>query len=197
MAARVVLLDLDGTVWDSYSWYGRVLQRAGLAHASETETALRQGRSLIQIGKDLGVPRGRLIRMIKDSREAIPLYPGVVASLTRLSDRGTKLGVVTSLSGAIAVPMLAAAEIETCFQTIVHPGVCRAYKPSGRPILFALEELRESASSAVVYVGDRQEDAAAARNAGIRFAWASFGYGDRPPSGEWVALNAFGEIVRL
>ena len=197
MATRVILLDLDGTVWDSYAWYGRVLERAGLAHARETETALRQGRSLIRIGKDLGVPRSRLIRMIKDTSEAIPLYPEVAASLAVLSDRGTKLGIVTSLSGAIAVPMLATAGIDIFFQAVVHPGVCRAYKPSGRPILVALEALGEPASSAVVYVGDREEDAAAARNAGVRFAWASFGYGDRTPSIGRTVVTTFGEIVHL
>ena len=122
MAARVVLLDLDGTVWDSYPWYSRVLERTGLTQAGEIETALWKGRSLIRLGKDLGVPRSRLIRMIKGTSDAIPLYPGVVASLARLSDRGTKLGIVTSLSGAIAVPMLARAGIDGLFQTIVHPG---------------------------------------------------------------------------
>lgn len=197
MATRVVLLDLDGTVWDSYAWYGRVLERAGLAHARETETALRQGRSLIRIGKDLGVPRSRLIRMIKDTSEAIPLYPGVETSLAVVSDRGTRLGIVTSLSGAIAVPMLATAGIETFFQAVVHPGICRAYKPSGRPILFALEAMREPASSTVVYVGDREEDAAAARNAGVRFGWASFGYGHRTPSPGETVLATFSEIVQL
>ena len=197
MAARVVLLDLDGTVWDSYPWYSRVLERTGLAQAGETERALRQGRSLIRLGKDLGVPRSRLIRMIKDTSEAIPLYPGVEASLARLSDRGTKLGLVTSLSGAIAAPMLATAGIDRFFQTVVHPGVCSAYKPNARPILVALEALGEAASPAVVYVGDREDDAAAARNAGIRFGWASFGYGDRTPSIRETVLATFGEIVQL
>lgn len=197
MAARVVLLDLDGTVWDSYPWYSRVLERTGLTQAGEIETALWKGRSLIRLGKDLGVPRSRLIRMIKGTSDAIPLYPGVVASLARLSDRGTKLGIVTSLSGAIAVPMLARAGIDGLFQTIVHPGVCRTYKPNARPILVALEALGEAVSCAVVYVGDREDDAAAARNAGIRFGWAAFGYGDRTPSIGETALATFGEIVQL
>ena len=197
MAARVIFLDLDGTVWDSYPWYSRVLGRTGAAIAGDIEHALRQGRSLISLGKDLGVPRGRLIRMIESTSEAIPLYPGVVASLCGLSDRGTKLGIVTSLSGAIAVPMLARAGIDKFFQTVVHPGVCRTYKPNARPILVALEALEEAASCAVVYVGDREDDAASAQNAGIRFGWASFGYGDRAPRMGETELAAFGEIVHL
>lgn len=197
MAARVILLDLDGTVWDSYPWYSRVLERTGLIRAEEAESALRQGRPIIRLGKDLGVSRSRLIRMIQDTSEPIPIYPGVEASLARLSARRTTLGIVTSLSGAIALPMLAKASIDSFFQTIVHPGVCRTYKPDARPILVALEALAEAASSSVVYVGDREEDAAAARNAGIRFAWASFGYGTRTPSLEETVLARFGEIVEL
>ena len=197
MAARVVLFDLDGTVWDSYPWYSRVFERTGLAQVGEIELALRQGQSLIHLAKDLGVPRSRLIRMIQDTSEAIPLYPGVRASLARLSDRGTKLGIVTSLSGAITVPMLARAGIDQFFQTVVHPGICRTYKPDARPILVALEALGEAASSAVVYVGDREDDAAAARNAGIRFGWASFGYGVRTPSIGETVLATFDEVVQL
>ena len=197
MAARVILLDLDGTVWDSYPWYSRVLERVGHAKAGEIENALRRGRSLIRLGKDLGVPRSRLIRVIEDTSEAIPLYDGVKPSLACLSERGTKLGIVTSLSGAIAVPMLARAGIDRFFRTVVHPGVCRTYKPKARPILVALEALAEAASPEVVYVGDREDDAVAARNAGIRFGWASFGYGDRTPSPGETALATFGEILQL
>lgn len=197
MASRVVLLDLDGTVWDSFPWYSRTLERAGLAQAAETECALRQGRSLIRFGRDLGVSRSHLIRTIEDSREPIPLYPGVEASVAQLSDRGTKLGVVTSLSGAIAVPMLRRAGIHGFFRTIVHPGNCRSYKPSARPLLAALEELGEAASAQVLYVGDREDDAAAARNAEIRFGWASFGYGDRAPCPGEAVLTTFEEITQL
>lgn len=197
MAARVILLDLDGTVWDSYPWYDRVLERTGLAQAGETEKALRKGQSLFNVGQALGVSRNRMIRMIETTSEAIPLYPGVRTSLDRLSTRGTKLGIVTSLSGAIAIPMLSRAGIDGFFQSVVHPGVCRTYKPNPRPILFALEDLEETASSAVVYVGDREDDAAAARNAGIRFGWASFGYGDRVPSDGETTLATFAEILQL
>ncbi len=197
MATRVVLLDLDGTVWDSYPWYSRVLGRTGAAIVDHIECELRQGKSLISLSKDLGVSRSRLIRMIEDTHEAIPLYSEVMASLSEISDRGTKLGIVTSLSGAIAIPMLAKAGIYNFFQTIVHPGICRTYKPNPRPILLALEALKETVSCEVVYVGDREDDAAAARNAGIRFAWASFGYGDRVPRVDETELLTFGEIAQL
>lgn len=197
MAARVVLLDLDGTVWDSYPWYGMVLERAGLAPAGEVEVALRRGRSIIRLGKDIGVPRSRLIRIIQDASDPVPLYFGVQASLSRLADSGAKLGIVTSLSGAVALPMLVRAGIGSFFRTIVHPGVCRVYKPSARPILVALKALGEAASSSVVYVGDQDVDAAAAQNAGVRFAWASFGYGSRTPSAQESVLAEFGDIVEL
>ena len=197
MAAKVVLLDLDGTVWDSYPWYSRVLERSGHAEAGEAERALRQGCSLIPLSRDLGVSKYRLIRLIKDSPEEIPLYPEVEASLARLCDRGTKLGIVTSLSGAIAVPMLAKAGIDGFFQTVVHPGVCQVYKPNPRPIFMALEKLGEAPSSTVVYVGDQEDDATAARNAMVRFGWASYGYGHFSPSTRETVLTNFGEIVQL
>lgn len=197
MAARVILLDLDGTVWDSYPWYGRVLERTGLIRSAEVESALRRGLSIIRVARDVGVSRSRLLRLIRDASEAIPIYPGVETSLETLAGRGVKLGIVTSLSGAIALPMLAKAAINDFFDTVVHPGNCRAYKPAARPILVALEALGEAASSSVVYVGDQEADAAAAHNAEIRFAWASFGYGTRTPSAGETILTEFGDVAEL
>ena len=93
--------------------------------------------------------------------------------------------------------MLVNAGIDKFFQEVVHPGVCRAYKPNARPILVALEAMEEAPSCSVVYVGDQENDAVAARNAGIRFAWASFGYGNRAPSNIKRSLAMFCEIVEL
>lgn len=50
-------------------------------------------------------------------------------------------------------------------------------KPSGAMIHEAMAEFPAAAADGVLYVGDRPEDEAAARNAGVRFQWADRFFG--------------------
>jgi phosphoglycolate phosphatase-like HAD superfamily hydrolase len=46
------------------------------------------------------------------------------------------------------------------------------------------------------YVGDSLGDAAAAAAAGMRFAWAAYGYGTKPETAH-VALSEFAKVLCL
>ena len=85
--------------------------------------------------------------------------------------------IIQSLPGDIAVPLLEGIGVAPLFGAVVHAGVCRARKPSPKPLLVAYERLGVEPAAEDMYVGDRPDDSGAASAAGIRFGWASWGYG--------------------
>lgn len=196
MAATAVLLDLDGTLWDSYPWYASVLARSGRLAVDEAITRLRAGESVVTLARECAVTRSRFARACREDGATAILYPGVCDGLRELEGLGVALGVVTSLPGCIAGELLARNGVAGFFPVVVDAS-SRAYKPSPRPILLALRQMGLGAGPGVYYVGDTDNDAKAACRAGIAFAWASYGYGSACPPGTTTALRQFTEVVGL
>ena len=195
MDLSAALLDLDGTIWDSYPWYAELLAREGRAQSRQVLSRLQSGHSIVSIVHDAGISRSRFSRLCEESASDLPVYPGVRDTLAALAARGVMLGVVTSLPGRLAEPMLRGAGLAAHFAAVVHAGNCRARKPSAGPILKALEFLGIETTSNVFYVGDRQIDARAASSAGVSFAWAAYGYEGEPPDRLDVTLNRFSDLL--
>lgn len=74
MAARALLFDLDGTVWDSFPWYAAVMKEC--VGVADTEARLRAGESLITFARARGVSRDRLFRACGATGTPLHLYPG-------------------------------------------------------------------------------------------------------------------------
>lgn len=143
------------------------------------------------------VPDGRFRRACLTSIAALRLYGGVKETLVALERRGTPCGIVTSLPGRIVEPLLQRLELSEHFRVVVHAGTVRPWKPNPAPLreaarMMAIKELRE-----VFYVGDGPNDATAARRAGMRFAWAAYGYGATSPDEDAVVLREFREVLDL
>lgn len=154
---------------------------------------LRAGEAIVHIARDAGVPISRF-----HTGGSPILYPGVKEGLAELQRRGTRMGVVTSLSPHLVVPALHALGIESFFgEAVVHPGNSRSRKPNPDGLLNALGRLSIAPSKDVFYVGDREIDAQAASNAGISFAWAAYGYGDSEPASSTAILDGFAAVLRL
>jgi phosphoglycolate phosphatase-like HAD superfamily hydrolase len=60
-----------------------------------------------------------------------------------------------------------------------------------------VDELGVDPSPEVWYVGDTTNDGAAARAAGLSFAWASYGYGSGEPADADAVIRVFPEVVGL
>ena len=94
--------------------------------------------------------------------------PGVPEAVARVRAHGVALAVVSNWD--ISLPdHLAGAGIRV--DAVVTAAAAGVPKPSGRPLLAALERLRVAPDRAL-HVGDTEEDAAAAAAAGVRFARA-------------------------
>jgi HAD superfamily hydrolase (TIGR01509 family) len=196
VAAGALVLDLDGTVWDSYPWLARI---AGGSRSGQRE-ALRSLRDLrvpaARVLRGAGVTPARFRAICAEARDLAP-YPGVSETLAELRQRGTPLGVVTNLPAWLADPMLACLDLRSYFRSGVDYGRTRRHKPYPDPIEACLDELEIEASPSVWYVGDTESDAEAANRAGISFAWASYGYGGGPPQPAAALIGSFPEILEL
>lgn len=191
MAAAAVLFDLDGTLWDSHPWFATIAAEGG--DGAGHHQALAEG-----------TPAATVIRSSVGERRfpascaatPPPLHEGGLEALVALRSEGIPLGVVTNLPGWLALPMIAAAGLEGFFGVVVVYGMTRRRKPHPDPLLLALERLEVRPSPAVWYVGDTDGDAAAARAAGLSFAWVRWGYGAVVPEGA-RELDALRELTDL
>jgi len=123
------------------------------------------------------------------------LFPGVYDTLAVIKRRKNAIGVVTSLPGRLANPILNALSLDTTFDVVIHAGNCRYRKPSPGPITAALSVMNIAPCSAF-YVGDTDSDARAAAAAHTGFAWASYGYGTTCPP-DAVPLRTFKDVLEL
>lgn len=185
MAPGARLFDLDGTLWDSFAFYGAVAAEQGTITAEAARDALIAGENVVTLMDRLGLGRRALASALARSTSVVMPHDGMAAVLEKLAARGHPLGVVTNLSGSIALPVIERLGLAERFGVVVHAGSGAGRKPSQRPILAALTELGMVASASHVYVGDHLADQEAAEAAGLRFAWAGWGYGT-PPRGTAV-----------
>jgi len=185
MAATAIVLDLDGTIWDSYPLYARALGKQTGVSVPDTERALRHGQNVIRLLEAAGLSRRRFAGVCAEMATLHVLYPGVLESLKRLSDVRMPLGIVTSLPNDIAGPLLEALELDSIFGEIRFA----ARKPNATPIYEVLRALSIEPNHDAYYVGDLERDAQTAKNADVSFAWASYGYGEREPAYASVCLK--------
>ena len=197
MAAETLLLDLDGTVWNSRAWYARAIAELSGVPASEITFRLEAGESVAHVSRDSGVRDARLTRVAKENGASIELYERVIDTLDRLRARGTAIGVVSNLSGWLARPLLDSTGIGAYVTTTVTPrrGVPAKPKPNG--IRKILQEMGRRSCEGVWFVGDGLADAKAAQAAGVPFAWASYGYEAEVPNGTAKVLARFEDVLEL
>ena len=193
MATRALLFDLDGTIWRGHEWYASILREVSGIEEAGTMERLAAGDNVLQLAKEVGLSRGRLIAACCSRINALTVYEGVFDGLTKLSAAGCRLGIVTSLSEQVAQPALVSLGLERFFGAKKFA----ARKPAPQPVRAALADLGETADKRHYYVGDTATDALCAANAGVTFAWASYGYGIVVPTAGMKVLQQFADVVSL
>ena len=197
MAAATLLLDLDGTVWDSRPWYSAAIVRLSDASAREIETELAGGANLVRVAGEHGVSRARLVRAAREKPVSVDLYDGVRQTLERLRERETLLGIVTNLPGWLVEPLLESTGIDQYFAATATPRWGLPAKPKPHGIWKVLKQMGREADAETWFVGDGAADAEAAHAAGVQFAWASYGYESEPWSGAARVLACFEDVLQL
>jgi phosphoglycolate phosphatase-like HAD superfamily hydrolase len=185
MAGSVRLLDLDGTLVLTFPTYARALARVGPISEDAALASLTSGTPVVKLADRIRGGRSAFITALRSI--PVQVVPGWLETIETLRRDGVSVGVVTSLPGKVAVPVLERSGIAPLLDVVIHAGICRVPKPHPRSLLTAFAYLRRKPSSDDFYVGDMPNDAAAAKAAGIDFAWASWGYG--PDDGYPVVLD--------
>ena len=122
------------------------------------------------------------------------IYPGLVPFLSKATERGIKLAVVSDYP---AEEKLRALGLDAFFCAVISASgpSGRRFKPAPDGILAVLEELAVAPSHAI-YVGDRPDvDAAAAKAAGT--ACAILGYPPNPDPGGWLGAPDYFRLASL
>ena len=106
-------------------------------------------------------------------------YPGCIAALDGLRDRGARLVVCTNKLTYLSKELLHRLDLSFRFEAIIGADAAPAPKPDPRHVLHAVQAAGGTANRAVM-VGDSINDVASAQAAGVPAIVFPFGYSDVP-----------------
>lgn len=172
--ARVVLLDWDGTLLDSYAADARAYMamfRQLEIEWGEAELKQHYCPNWYEVYRAAQIPRAKWRQADRLWRAAYAaehpkLLPGARSVVRRLAQR-FQLGLVTSGSRDRVRAQIAAFGFYELFSAFVYSEDAARKKPHPAPLHLALRRLRARAEDCV-YVGDAAEDIEMARRAGVR-----------------------------
>jgi pyrophosphatase PpaX len=188
---RAVLLDLDGTVVDthelifqSYDWTMR--QHCGCEGSRQileacTGLPLREIFAATLEHARLPVADAVLTNAIihyrqhlKDNEKSVTTFPGMRSTLIELTQRGWRLGIVTTKGAEGALRHLTSQDLIQFFGSVVTGDQCQNLKPHPEPFQTALKALNVRPENALG-VGDTEHDIVSARAAGLVSVAACWG----------------------
>jgi phosphoglycolate phosphatase len=190
--ARLVVLDLDGTLVDSSRDIAASVN-AALQRLRPGTAALPLERVLAFVGEgarllverslehaSLALPVDEVLAVYLDCyREQLldttRLYPGMADALAAFGPAGPTLGVLTNKPGDMSRTILEGLGVADRFARILGAGDVPARKPDPAGLLALLDELGIAAADAWL-VGDSATDVHTGRAAGVRVAGVAWGF---------------------
>ncbi|WAP67645.1 HAD family hydrolase [Jiella pelagia] len=182
----LVLFDLDGVIVDSRS----NMEAAWTAVMRDTGVTVPFSAYFAEIGRPfqdimarLGLAHdGRRIEATFRRTSSLllgetPLFDGVEPMLAAAAASGVKLGIVTSKDSART--QLVLDRLDVHFMIVMTPEERMRGKPAPDHLLYAMAMCNIDPAE-TIFVGDMESDAEAARRAGVDYAHAEWGYGERP-----------------
>jgi phosphoglycolate phosphatase len=213
--AHPLLLDLDGTLIDSRrdlaAGVNLLLAELGVHPLPQAQIwgyIGRGARSLVRRALDAADPEQRvprddvILRRFLGHYQAVLLnttvpFPGVVEGLSRLTEAGVPLAVVTNKPLEPAMECLEGLGLTRYFGAILGGDTLPTKKPDPALLQEAARRLGVRLDRCLM-VGDSDVDVDAAINAGIPAVWCSWGgiHMDRPTRA-CLPVSRFNEVVEL
>ena len=173
---KAVLFDFDGTLIDTneliFKSYRKAFKEV-LNRDIDNEEILRlYGRPLYGSLMEYGEPGEMLYKVYREFNEtqhdnlAKP-FDGVYEGVQKISDKGYKMGIVTSKRMHLVKRGLDLIGIAKFFDVIITPDDTQKGKPDPEPILLGCEKLGVLPEE-TIYVGDSVFDMQAAKAAGTQ-----------------------------
>jgi phosphoglycolate phosphatase len=197
------IVDLDGTMIDTVGDFevalNAMLAELGLPAVDRRFISRTVGKgsehlirsTLVHVGADAGADAalyGLAWQSYQRHYLAINgqfsrVYSGVVEGLQNLADAGLALACLTNKPGAFARPLLAAKGLDRFFVRVFGGDAFARKKPDPLPLLETCRALG-SLPARTLMIGDSDNDAQAARGAGLPVVLVSYGYNHGRPASE-------------
>lgn len=168
---KLILFDLDGTLWDSEkayiaTFYALFKETRQKIEEKKIQKMLKLHKTPLEILKSFNFPDYQFWKIYKKNCSKVELYSKETKRIIlELIKSGKKVGIVTDLKEDIAVEQLKYFNIFSEISVLISPSQTRARKPSPIPILKAINHLQMKPEQSI-YVGDRDVDIVAAKKAG-------------------------------
>jgi phosphoglycolate phosphatase len=185
-----ILFDLDGTLIDSspgiLASFARVLAAHGIRPALPLEASLIGPPLAVTLAQVSGVrDEDRLARLVEAFKAdydtagclTTEAFPGVAAVLAQLAAGGARLFVVTNKRMVPTRRILDALGLSGLFAGIHTRDETDPPAPSKSAVTARIVARYGIDPACACFVGDSEEDAAAARENGLAFIRAAYGYG--------------------
>jgi phosphoglycolate phosphatase len=128
--------------------------------------------------------------------ELTTTYPGVLEGVPALVGAGHQLALLTNKPGEPSRQILKHFGLDEYFTAIVGGGDVNRLKPAPDGVLACLAVSGLNASQAWM-IGDHHTDMAVASHAGIRSAFAEYGFGDKRDYEADICCKSFAELFRF
>lgn len=181
---KLAIFDVDGTMIDTEevvlkSYQYAISEEFG-RQFTEAELSVAYGIPTLQAMERLGVKditrasERYFDKLFTAYAEGVRLFDGIIPVLEELKKRNIVCGIVTSRNRGEVANDVTLSAVMKYFDYVICAEDTEKHKPDAEPVNKLLEQAGIDASN-VIYLGDTIYDYLCAKNAGVKFALASWG----------------------